>query len=335
MVTIFDVADKAGVSVVTVSRLLNNPKIVSPRTAAKIHKVIDQLNFQPSQVARSLVSRRTNTIGVIMPDIKNPFFNSWFRFVEVFANMHNLNVVLCNTEEDTDKELKYVKLLHSQRVDGVIIAPHSAESVRYLMTVNMQFIQFDRIFQDIESDIVKTDHYQGAFEAVEYLIRLGHKRIGLLRGPGILHADIQRSAAYVDALRKHHLRYDTSLVVNGEFNEDRGCTAARSLLTMKNPPTAIFSIGSLLTTGVIKAVQQLHLAIPKDISLIGFDEIPGQEIYQPEITHVEQPVEELARTVLQALIRRMDEPCVMTPTSVLLKPRLVVGESCRDLRREN
>jgi LacI family transcriptional regulator len=334
MITIFDVAKKAGVSVVTVSRLLNNPKIVSRRTAEKVFKVIEQLNYQPSQIARSLVSKKTNTIGVIMPDIKNTFFNSWFRFVEEYTALHHLNLLLCNTDEDVNQELKYVRLLHSQRVDGVIIAPHSKKSVEYLLKVRMRFILFDRIFNDMKTDFVTTDHYQGSFKAVEYLLSLGHKRIALLTGPGVLFADIQRSAAYVDALRKHKIKIEKSLMFNCEFKEEKAFQAVLDLMKGKDKPTAIFAISGLMTIGVIKAMRELDLSIPRDISLVGFDEISGQDIFQPQITHVAQPINELGKYAINALIHKIKNPNSSKHTRLFLQPELVVGDSCRRICSE-
>ncbi|MDP3446146.1 MAG: LacI family DNA-binding transcriptional regulator, partial [Ignavibacteria bacterium] len=158
MPTIFDVAKKASVSVMTVSRVLNNPKIVSKKTINKVHMVMDNLGYQPSQIARSMVKKKTNTIGVIMPDIKNTFFNNWFRFIEDYASSHNYNLLLCNTDEEPTKELKYVKLFQSQRVDGVLITPCSRESIEYLLRTKMNFVSVDRLFEDMKTDCVTTNH---------------------------------------------------------------------------------------------------------------------------------------------------------------------------------
>jgi LacI family transcriptional regulator len=329
MVTIFDVAKKAGVSVVTVSRLMNNPQIVSPRTAEKIERAIEQLHYQPSQIARSLVGKRTNTIGVIMPDIKNTFFNSWFRFIEVYASAHSINLLLCNTDEDAVKEMKYVKLLQSQRVDGVIIAAHSSKSVEYLVKINMRFILFDRIMKGIKTNFVTTDHYQGAVEAMEYLVGLGHKRIAILTGPGILPADIERHAAYEDVMHKHRLKIEKELVRNCEFREEDAFRATHELLKKKDKPSAIFSFSGLMTQGVIKAVQAMQLSIPSDISLVSFDEIPGHEIFYPKITHVIQPINELGKEIMLALLAMISNPELTRQVHVSLKPHLVIGESCR------
>lgn len=331
MSTIFDVAKKAGVSIVTVSRLMNNPKIVSPRTAEKIFKVMESLHYQPNQIARSLVGKRTNTIGVIMPDIKNTFFNSWFRFIEEYASEQNINLLLCNTDDDAAKELKYVKLLHSQRVDGIIIAPYSKKSVEYLEKINIHFILFDRIFRGFKGNFVATDHYQGSVDATEYLLKLGHRRIAVLKGPGIIYSDTERHAAFLDTMAKHHIKVNNDFIVNCEFNEDMAFNAARELLKRKEKPTAIFTFAGLITKGAIKAIEDLHLSIPDDISLLGFDDIPGQDIFLPKITHVLQDISALGKNVMLTLLGTIQNPDVTTRKRMSISPALMIGDSCKEI----
>ncbi|MGE5845275.1 MAG: LacI family DNA-binding transcriptional regulator, partial [Ignavibacteria bacterium] len=246
MTTILDVAKKAKVSVVTVSRLLNNPEIVSSRTANKIFNVMEELNYQPSQAARYLVQKRTNTIAVIMPDIKNTFFNSWFRFIEEYSSERDFNLVLCNTDEDPVKEMKYVKLIHSQRVDGAIIAPTSKSSVEYLLKSKVRFILFDRVFKEFNTNFVSTDHYKGSYDATEYLIRLGHKKIAVLKGNGTLYPDIERFAGFKNAMKKYNITIDPDFILNCEFNEDKALLAAKLLLQRTEKPTVIFPFNGLM-----------------------------------------------------------------------------------------
>jgi LacI family transcriptional regulator len=331
MITIFDIAKKAKVSVVTVSRLLNNPGIVSSRTAAKIYRIMEELNYQPSQIARSMVSKRTNTIGVIMPDIKNTLFNNWFRFIEDYATSHGFNLVLCNTDEDAVKELNYIRLLQSQRVDGIIIAPGNKESVEYLMKSKMRFVLFDRLYESAKNNYVTTDHYQGAFDATEYLVKLGHKKIAVLRGSGSLYPDTERYSGFEDAMKKHKLKIFPQLILNCDFTEETACKKAPDLFKHPDKPTAVFSFNSLMTTGIIKAFQRMEISIPENISLLSFDEIPGQEIFKPTITHVNQPVNSLGEETIIALINMIKHPEKKKRTKISLKPRLVIGDSCKAL----
>jgi LacI family transcriptional regulator len=332
MATIFDIAKKAHVSVVTVSRLLNNPDIVSSKTAAKIYRVMDELKYQPSQIARSMVSKRTNTIGVIMPDIKNTLFNNWFRVIEDYATSLSYNLVLCNTDEDVVKELNYIKLLQSQRVDGIIIAPGNKESVDYLMKSNMRFLLFDRLYDSRRNCYVTTDHYQGAYDAAEYLAKLGHKKIAVLRGSGTLYPDAERYSGFEDAMIKHKLKIFPEFILNCEFSEEIAFRRITELFNQKEKPTAVFSFNSLMTTGAIKAFQKMNISIPGDISLLSFDEIPGQEIFSPKITHINQPVELLGKESITALLDIIKHPEKKKKTKLSLKPKLVVGTSCIKLK---
>lgn len=331
MVTIFDIAKQAGVSVVTVSRLMNNPDIVSKRTAEKIYKVMEKLHYQPSQIARSLVGKRTNTIGVIMPDIKNTFFNSWFRFIEEYATSQGFNLLLSNTDEDAEKEMRSIKLLQSQRVDGVIIAAHAKKSVEYLIKSNMRFILFDRVYEDLPVNYVTTDHYQGAFDATEYLINLGHKKIAIYHGAGVLYPDVERTAGFRDAMKKHRIKVDDKLVLNCEFLEEKAHKATLELIKRRDKPTAIFPFNGLMSKGVIKALREANMSIPDDISLLSFDEIPGQDIFTPEITHVIQPISALGKDVISALIEMIKQPRASKKIKIILKPKLIIGNSCRKI----
>ena len=329
MATILDVAVKANVSVITVSRLLNNPDIVSSATSEKIFKVMDELNYQPSQIARSLVKKKTNTIGVIMPDIKNTFFNNWFRHVEDFASAHQYNLLLCNTDEEPAKELKYIKLFQAQRVDGVIIVPCSRKSVEYLVKSNLRFILVDRSFEGLKTEFIVTDHYTGAFEATEYLIKLGHKKIALLKGDGELYPDVERYHGFEDAMKKHSIKIEKEFICDCGFDDLKSYSAVTSLLKKENHPSAIFSFNSLMMVGAIRAIQNLHLEIPEQISLLSFDEIPGYNIFQPKITCVIQPVEPLGHDAAKLLIDRIKNPESPKQKKIYLKPKLVIGNSCK------
>ena len=331
MSTIFDVAEKAQVSVITVSRLLNNPKLVSVRTADKIASAMEELNYQPSQIARSLVKKQTNTIGVIMSDIKNTFFNNWFRIVEDYASKHGYNLLLCNTDENSAREMKYVKLLQSQRVDGLIIIPCSEKSVDYLLKSKMNFILVDRILRQQKTNYVSTDHYMGAFLATEYLIKLGHRKIAVLKGGGILFPDIERYAGFENAMKENKMNIEEEFILNCEFDEMNAYNATLKLMEMSPRPTAIFTFNSKMMNGTIKAIQKLEMNIPEDISLICFDRIPGYEIFQPRIACVIQPIKSLGEKAISALIGKIKKPEKSRRTRVILKPELCPGNSCKRL----
>jgi DNA-binding LacI/PurR family transcriptional regulator len=328
--TIHDVARKAGVSVMTVSRSLNNPEKVDSKTLERVKSVINELGYQPSLVARSLVKRKTNTIGVIMPDIKNTFFNSWFRSVEDYAHrLDYATLLLCNTEENSDSEIKFIRSFQSHRVDGIIIVPHSDESIRYLKETNVNFVLVDRMAPEIESDFVVTDHYDGAFKLTRYLIKLGHRKIAVLKGPGIIYPDTERYSGFCDAMDANGIEITRSFVRNCEFHESDAYVAVKDMLKAKQRPTALFSFNCLMTVGAIRAIQEMRIKIPDDISLAGYDEIPGYEIFEPKITYVLQPIEKLGQTAAKMIIDKIEDTDHVRKQKVYLKPKLIIGASCK------
>lgn len=329
MATIHDVARRARVSVMTVSRVLNRPDKVSTRTIKKVTRVMDELGYQPSQVARSLVKRKTNTIGIVMPDIKNTFFNSWFRSVEDYARRFGYTTLLCNTDENPEDEMKLVRTFLSHRVDGILFVPHSEEAVRYLLRAKVNTVLVDRIYPSMEVDFVSTDHYEGAFKMTEYLLDQGHRKIGVLKGPGVLFPDSERYRGFADALASRNIELTPGYVMNSEFLEEKAFDDVRALLSNEDRPTALFSFNSLMTIGAIKAINSLGLRIPADVSLVGYDEIPGNDIFTPGITHVHQPIEELGSNATRILIGRIEKPKVKERNRLLLSPAIVIRESCR------
>lgn len=228
-------------------------------------------------------------------------------------------------------KINHVRLLHSHRVDGIIIVPNSHESVSYLIKSKMPFIVADRFFPEVKSDFVVTDHYAGAFEAVEYLVSLGHKKIAVLKGPGFLYPDIERFRGFSDVMKKYHIKDSQLYVRNCEFQEPLAFQAVKDLLGRRNSPTAIFSFNSMMTIGAIKAIQSMQLSIPDDVSLVGFDEIPGQSIFKPAITYVLQPVEDLARNAIKVLLEKIEHPHNKKKYRLFLEPKLIVGESCQHI----
>ncbi len=331
MATIHDVARRARVSVMTVSRALNTPQKVSAKTTRRIRKVMEELGYQPSQVARSLVKRRTNTIGIVMPDIKNTFFNSWFRSVEDSARQFGYTTFLCNTDENPDDEMKSVRTLLSHRVDGILIVPHSEESVRYLMRAKANVVLVDRVFDSMNVDSVSTDHYYGAVKLTEHMIAQGHKRIGVLKGPGVLFPDRERYRGFGHAMKENGIEVVREHIRNCEFKESLAFDTVKEMLQAGNRPTALFSFNSLMTIGAIKAINVLGMKIPADISLVCYDAIPGNDIFTPGITHVIQPIEELGTDATKMLIRRIENPKRKATEEIFLKPKLVIRESCRKI----
>ena len=205
------------------------------------------------------------------------------------------------------------------------------KSVEYLIKSKINFILTDRLYKDLKSNFVTNDHYQGAYEATEYLIKLGHKKIAVLKGPGILFPDVERYAGYKDAMDKHKIKIDESLILDTQFKEDLAAVATKELMARKDKPTAIFPFNSLTTIGAIKSILDRGFKIPDDVSLLSYDEIAGYEIFRPKITHISQPVSLLGRDSMLALIEMIKNPNSNKRTKIYLKPKLVIGDSCKKI----
>ncbi len=314
---------------------MNSPGVVSDKTIVDVRRAMEDLGYQPSHVARSLVTKKTNTIGIVMPDIKNTFFNSWFRALEEYAGQSGYTTFLCNADEDPTKEMKFVRLLQAHRVDGVLIVPRSVEAVKYLVKNKTVTVLVDRMYHDVGTDVVSTDHYDGARRITEYLIGMGHERIGVLTGPDFMFPSAERYRGFCDAMKGSEIRIVPQFVKNCEFKEKRAYDAVDELLTGGSFPTAFFAFNSLTAIGAIKAINSHGLKIPDDISLVCYDEIPGNDIFNPKITHVRQPIVELGHRATRLLIDRIENPNRDETAKIFLKPELIMGESCMKLRRNS
>ena len=274
MASIKDVASKAGVSVATVSRVLNNnPRVKSPARARTL-AAITQLGYQPSGIARNMRSQSVRVIGLVISDIQNPFFTTLVRAVEDVAYENQYTVLLCNSDEDLQKEQLYIDVLSRERVAGAIIVPTGKDAFTPLLNARVPVVMVDRIVADRVADAVVLDNVAGAFAATKHLIELGHRRIGLVGAPTSVSVGRERQRGYEKALRASKLKLDPNLICIGNFKEQGGYQAARALLERDPRPTAIFAVNNLMTLGACQAIAEKRLRIPKDISVIGFDDMP-------------------------------------------------------------
>ncbi len=327
MPTIKDVADKSGVSVITVSRYFNDCEKVSKKTQEKISNTINEIGYFPNEIARSLVKKKTNVLGIVLADTKNTYFNELFRTAENYARKLNYNVFLCNTEENCERELKYVKLLASQKVDGVILAPASIHSVKFLDKNKIKYVLVDRYYNEIKSDYFLADHYQGSKEIVEYLINKGHIKIAVLKGSGEFISGSYRYDAFIDVMKKRKIKINPDYVLDCHFKKEIAYKKTKELLSSKNKPTVIYSFNSLMTIGAIKAIKELKLKIPEDISLIAFDDLPNHEIINPLITCTIQPVEKIATQAIEHLIKKINSDKKIRTKKFIIKPEMFIGNS--------
>jgi LacI family transcriptional regulator len=328
--TINDVAKRAGVSPVTVSRVLNNTGNVSPTTREKVEQAIQDLGYVPSVAARSLRSKRTHSLALVLPDIANAFWTTVARGVEDAAQSRGYSVLLYNTDENPTKQLRCLDVIASQGVDGVIIAPYDADACNLakLRGRNIPTVIIDRRIEGWEVDTVLGDSMSGARALVQHLIGLGHKRVAIVSGPeGTSTAD-DRVAGYCLALTEANIRPTPRLIKRGEFRATSGERLTYELLDEGLFPTAIFAANNAIAMGAIDALEKRGLHIPQDVALVCFDDFPNASRFFPFLTVAVQPAYDMGVNAAQLLLSRLDTELGLRPRQVVLPTRLIIRYSC-------
>jgi LacI family transcriptional regulator len=307
MVTIKEVAKHVGVSTATVSHVINNTRFVSEKLRQKVLEAIEELNYHPNGIARSLVKRRTHTIGIIISDIMNPFYTAIVRGVEDVAHQRGYNVILCNTDEDPGKETIYFQVLMEKRIDGLVISTAFKDGVHpFLSKLKMiPVVSIVRKIEGLDGDAVVGDNVGGAYKAVQHLIESGHRRIGMISGPAGLSSGFERLEGYKKALEEHEIPIDPSLVKYGDFKRESGFHLTQEMFQRQDPPSALFVANNQMALGVLSALNELKIRIPRDLSLISFDNMEWYSFLNPPITTVEHSPYLMGRTAGEMLLRRI------------------------------
>jgi LacI family fructose operon transcriptional repressor len=328
MPSIKEVADAAGVSTATVSRVLADKPHVRPEIRERVLAAVETLNYRPNRVARSLRVQQSNTIGLIVADIQNPFFTSVSRAVEDTAYKRGLSVFLCNTDENSDKEAMYLNLMLDENVAGVILAPtrQTADAFADMVNLAIPIVVIDRRVRGVEVDSVLIDNVEAAYKIVEHLIADGRRRIGALFGVGST-TGRERREGYIRALQDHSLKPSPDLASFVNAKEEEGYKAVMRLLSLPEPPDAIFTSNALLSAGAFRAIRESKLAIPDQIAFASFDETTWTSLVEPGITVIEQPTYEIGQTAAELLFKRLEEPSRPT-REIILKGKLIIRQSC-------
>lgn len=330
MASLQEVAARAKVSIATVSRVINKSDKVIPATRAAVEKALRELDYRPSRVARRLRmnSGRANLVGLIIPDIQNPFYAEIARGVEDAAYANQYAVLLCNSDEDLAKERFYLDVMHAESVDGVVLPPFDDNDRAVVERVKsgMPVVCVDRSLARMKTDLVEVDNHQGAYEAVAHLIARGHEHIGLIEGRVQVSTNRERRRGYVDALAAAGIALRKDLMRAGDFRQESGRVLTNELLDLRKPPTALFVVNNLMTVGALAALHERRLRIPQDVAIVGFDDLPWAEALDPPLTVVRQPAREVGRQAMELLLRRIMEPD-RPPVTVRLQPRLVIRHS--------
>ncbi|HVT53326.1 MAG TPA: LacI family DNA-binding transcriptional regulator [Dongiaceae bacterium] len=331
MATMKDVARLAGVSIATVSATVNRSAFVSPELRRRVGEAIHELGYAPDGIARSLKRGRTQLIGLIVADITNAFFTELVHVIEAAIQEAGYSVLLCDTDEDFAKERDYLKILRTHRVDGVILAPTGQPgdyAAFQSLEQRLPLVLVDRVLSELNADTVTVDNVAAAFEATAHLLDLGHREIASVTGPLHLTSAQDRLRGFRTALQQRGIAAREEFIRSGAFREEEAMAAALDLLKGPNRPSAIFVANNHMMIGVMRAISQLDLNCPRDVSIVGIDDFPWANAFKPRLTLVRQPVEEIGKTAVRMLLERRKDDAERPPVHHVLKPTLVVRDSC-------
>lgn len=327
IVTMQDVAERAGVSVSTVSHVINGTRYVSPELTERVRTAMAELRFQPNAVARSLRRKETLTLGMIVPDNANPFFALLAHAVENACYEHGYSLILTNSGGDLARELANINVLLGKQVDGLILAAVGLSS-RDLKQVlrSAPVVLVDRNLPGVEADALLVDNLGGGREATRHLIALGHRRIGCITGPSTTTPSADRVTGYRAALEEAGIPVDETLIARGDFQFAGGYAGAQALLALPEAPTAIFACNDLMAMGAIAAAAEKGLRVPADLSIVGFDNTTLAAYTTPALTTIAQPITEIGQLATEMVIRRSQQPDMARQHRVL-GTKLIVRQS--------
>jgi len=329
MTTMRQVAEHAGVSISTVSHVINRTRYVSENVTERVHNAMEKLDYRPNDLARSLRRGQTNTLGLVLPDSANPYFAEIGRAIESAAFELGYSVILGNTHGDLDKEDLYVDVLRKKQVDGIIFVATGDKNTSVLNLLHRKFpvVLVDRDLSGVETDTVLIDNLQGGYLATKHLIDLGHGRIGCVSGPSNITPSAERVTGYRTALEESGIQFDEKLIIGGDFRPNSGYTATLALLGQGDAPTAVFTCNDLMAIGALRAAAEKQKIVPADLAVVGFDNIELASYTMPPLTTISQPIQEIGRTAAELLVERINEKA-SDPRRVLLSSKLIVRGSC-------
>lgn len=332
-----EVARRAKVSIGTVSNVITGSAGVSARLRRKVQKAIRELDYHPNAVARSLKVRQTKIFGMVVSDITNPFFPQIVRGAEDAARERDYVLVIFNTDDQLARERDILSVLRARRVDGIllVVGPDTGDVSHILQTqsAGTPIVCLDRIPAGVEADSVSVDNVRGARAAVEHLIAMGHRRIGIITGARTLQTARDRLEGYKEALQRAGIAIDADFIREGDFRMESGRQLGLELLSRQRPPTALFTANAMMGIGVLRALDEQGLRCPDDLALVTFDDLPVSEVFRPRLTAVAQPAYDIGYTAAQLLIQRLEGTLADDrPVHVTLKTELKIRESSLPVR---
>jgi LacI family transcriptional regulator len=328
MATIRDVAQRAGVSTMTVSRVLNNSGYVSQDARARVEAAITDLGYVPNTIGLSLRFKQTKTLALVLTDITNPFFTTVARGVEDAASDRGYTVIVCNTDESESEQARYLNILLQKRTDGVILVPacSAPEPVEWLRSRGMPVVVLDRRVPGAQVDIVRCDSEEGGYRLTKLLLELGHRRIAMLTGPLQVSTAQERANGYKAALYEAGIQPDESLIMSGHFTIDGGGELLRRAIALDPRPTAAFAANNFIAIGAYRALREAGLRVPEDMALVSFDDLPEQMVLDPILTVAAQPAYEMGKRSTELLFARLADP-EADPQEIVLPTEIIVRRS--------
>ena len=329
--TLHEVGRKAGVSAMTVSRVVNGRGGVDTETRRRVEEAIQALDYVPNRIARGLISQKTQTIGLIVPDVVNPFFAPVVRGAESAARKAGYRVLLCNSEGDLRLEREYIEDLVAHRVEGLMLAPasdRSRSSILSLLRGGFPLVLIDRALPDADCDLIVSDNANGARRLIEHLIGIGHKEIAHVTDAEDTSTGRERLRGYRDALDAAGIPFQSELVVRTTVDRIGGYRAAQEILARDRLPTAIFAVNNMTAVGTMQALRERGLSVPKDMGLVCFDDVEHLAILSPILTVIDQPAETFGSLGAQLLLERVTGKASSRSRRIILQTDLIVRESC-------
>ncbi|MDP2339043.1 MAG: LacI family DNA-binding transcriptional regulator [Bacteroidota bacterium] len=328
--TIHDIARELKISASTVSRALNDNPRISLKTREKIKAVADSLGYRPNTLASNLRNKKSNTIGIVVPLINRHFFSSVISGVEDVAYKAGYTVVIAQSNDLAAKEVNIVQSMYSNRVDGLIISiAMQTEAFDHLKLFSKKHIPlafFDRVVSEIETDKIVVDDFAGAYKVTQHLIDQGYQRIGHLAGPQNLMIYLHRKEGYLEALKKNNIPFDESLVLINTLTSEDGVTAAKQLMSLSNPPDAIFCGNDITALSVMIYLRDRGIRIPQEVGIVGFSNEPYSKVVSPSISTIAQPGFEMGQKAAELIIRKIENK-EKTYQTIILPTELIIRES--------
>ncbi|GMA61026.1 LacI family transcriptional regulator [Alicyclobacillus fastidiosus] len=330
MTNIHDVAKLAQVSSMTVSRVINGNGYVKEQTKKRVLQAMKELNYVPNSLARSLVRQKTQTLALIVPDIRNPFFTTIARGTEDMARKQNYRVILGNTDENVNKELEYIEMCLSIRVDGVIVVPAGNESKRNLKMLSefkIPYVLVDREVAGIHSDVVRGDSVLGTKQLMDHLFNLGHQNIAIITGSLTTSTSRDRLLGYTQALKESGIEFRAEYVKEASYTKPLNNQVVHELVSCTPRPTAIFTANNFVAAQTVKLLRQQNFSVPEDVSIVSFDDFDQISLAEPFLTVATQPAYNFGSLATQMLFEVIDGIPISGPRKIIFQPEIIIRRS--------